>query len=79
MNMTRLTCLLKHHGTIIFLNIHTSILSLNRKIATFKFFEAFSNFISLFKKSKFDKSFHEKVEVTHLYKEFPRFAEQELK
>ncbi|KAG0128507.1 hypothetical protein HOY82DRAFT_611734 [Tuber indicum] len=71
---------IKHHGTINLLNTHAGILSSKRKIATPKFFDAFSNFISLFEKSKFDESFHEKkTEVTLAYEEFLGFAENEVK
>jgi len=41
------------------LNIHIGIFSSNHKIAPLKFFDAFSNIVSLFEKSKFNKSFQE--------------------
>ena len=78
-NMTRLTCVQEHPRTINVLNTHTGILPSNRKIATPKFFNAFSNFISLFEKSKFDESFHEKMEVTHAYEKFLSFTKKEVK
>jgi len=78
--MTRLTCLLEHHRTINVLNIHAGILSSKHKIAPPQFLDAFSNFVSLFAKSKFDESFQEeKTEVSQVYKTFLRFAENEVK
>ena len=80
MNITSLTCLLKHHRTINFLNIHVGIFSSKHKIAPSKFLDAFSNFVSLFEKSKFDESFQEeKTDVGQAYKASLSFAENEVK
>lgn len=79
MNMTRLTCLLKYHETIILLNTYTGILSSNYKIATLKFLDAFQ-ILSLFEKPKFNESFHdEQIDITHANKKFLDFAENKVK